>query len=254
MFVFHSKPLRQKQRKQLEMALNKNRNAHQIRCDRYLATKQQEFITDAGRRTVTFTCTDDDVGTSGESNCVRTAEDNQDMTIRQLKLYMKSMGEPINGDGLAYANTHSVYIPPMRYAIDGPHWDLHNARAQMVEYCTIEGYGDGGHLSYKKDEPKWWPDSIDYKTWYKRFKHPGSANIRHLKLMLKAFLHYHGKNEDFHNEKIIEPPVSKKKPKRRQNRKKKKSQPRVDDTLEEVEDVNIVPGSGLDGNGNTTNR
>ena len=62
-------------------------------------------------------------------------------------------------------------------------------------------------------------------------------------------------NEDFHNEELIEPPVSKKKPKRKQNRKKKKSQPRIDDTLEEeVEDVNIVPGSGLDGNGNTTNR
>ena len=176
------------------------------------------------------------------------------MTIRELKLFMKSMGEPINGDDLAYANTHSRTIPPMRYAIDGPHWDLPNARAQMVEYCTIEGYGDGGHLSYKDNEPKWWPDSIDYKTWYKRFKHPGSANIGHLKLMLKAFLHYHGKNEDFHNEELIEPPVSKKKPKRRQNIKKKKSQPRVDDTLEEVEDVNIVPDSGLDGNGNTTNR
>ena len=137
-------------------------------------------MTKAGRRFVTIGLEDADVGYSGEEYLVGLAKQNPMMTLRDLELHLLGLGEPRSGPGLKYQNTlqlspDSVKIPPMRFKIKGPQWETETARAQLIEYMTIEGYGQSGPRSYTKDEPDWWPESMDYFEWIKKFGNPSRA-------------------------------------------------------------------------------
>ena len=102
----------------------------------------------------------------------------------------------------------------------------------MTEYMLLEGYGSS--LSYKEDIPGWWPESIDHKKWFEKFKHPGGANIKHLALFLRAILQHYGHDaETYHQEGIIEKIEPKRKKPQKKWKSKKSKQVMPDDTIEE---------------------
>ena len=175
------------------MNVNTNRDRKQIISDREFHKAQEDHVTNAGRRFVTIGLEDDEVGYSGEDYLVGLAKRNPMMTLKDLELHLLGLGEPKSGPGLKYRNTlqqspDSIQIPPMRVKIKGPRWNQDTARAQLCEYMTIEGYGQGGHRSYTKDEPDWWPENRDYFEWIKKVRNPGSATIRDIETLLPSCL------------------------------------------------------------------
>ena len=188
---------------------------------------------------------DNKVAKLGEESLVRLAVERDDINLNDLETYMKAMGEPTCGEcakgGKCKVHKYglkcvkfpaSVLLPPMRYAIEGPSWDLVVGRHQLTEYMVLEGYGSS--LSYKEDIPGWWPESIDHKKWFEKFKHPGGANIKHLALFLRAILQHYGHDaETYHQEGIIEKIEPKRKKPQKKWKSKKSKQVMPDDTIEE---------------------
>ena len=188
---------------------------------------------------------DNKVAKLGEESLVRLAVERADINLNDLETYMKAMGEPTCGEcakgGKCKVHKYglkcvkfpaSVLLPPMRYAIEGPSWDLVVGRHQLTEYMLLEGYGSS--LSYKEDIPGWWPESIDHKKWFEKFKHPGGANIKHLALFLRAILQHYGHDaETYHQEGIIEKIEPKRKKPQKKWKSKKSKQVLPDDTIEE---------------------
>ena len=190
---------------------------------------------------------DNKVAKSGEESLVRLAvERGEDINLNDVEVYMKALGEPTCGEcgkgrkckvhkyGLRYVKyPASVLLPPMKYKIEGPSWDLTVGRNQLTQYMLLEGYGEGGSLSYKEDRPGWWPESIDHTEWFAKFKHPGGAQIKHLALFLRAILQYYGHDaENYHSEVIVEESEPKRK-KPQKKWKKNKSKQVVDTTIDE---------------------
>ena len=191
---------------------------------------------------------DNKVAKSGEESLVKLAvESGEDINLNDVEVYMKALGEPTCGEcggkgrkckvhkyGLRYVKSpSSVLLPPMKYKIEGPSWDLTVGRNQLTQYMLLEGYGEGGSLSYKEDRPGWWPESIDHKEWFAKFKHPGGAQIKHSALFLRAILQYYGHDaESYHHEVIVEESEPKRK-KPQKKWKKNKSKQVVDTTIDE---------------------
>ena len=228
-------------------SVNKNRTAQQIKDDRNFQKQIEELVKISGRRILVLSLEDNKVAKSGEESLVRLAvERGEDINLNDVEVYMKALGEPTCGEcgkgrkckvhkyGLRYVKyPASVLLPPMKYKIEGPSWDLTVGRNQLTQYMLLEGYGEGGSLSYKEDRPGWWPESIDHTEWFAKFKHPGGAQIKHLALFLRAILQYYGHDaENYHSEVIVEESEPKRK-KPQKKWKKNKSKQVVDTTIDE---------------------
>ena len=232
-------------------SVNKNRTAQQIKDDRNFQKQIEELVKISGRRILVLSLEDNKVAKSGEESLVRLAvERGEDINLNDVEVYMKALGEPTCGEcgkgrkckvhkyGLRYVKyPASVLLPPMKYKIEGPSWDLTVGRNQLTQYMLLEGYGEGGSLSYKEDRPGWWPESIDHTEWFAKFKHPGGAQIKHLALFLRAILQYYGHDaESYHSEVIVEESEPKRK-KPQKKWKKNKSKQVVDTTIDDEDDV-----------------
>ena len=229
----------------MDTSINKNRTLQQIRADRIFQKQIEEHVKISGRRIIVLSLEDNKVTKLGEESLVRLAVERDDINLNDLETYMKAMGEPTCGEcakgGKCKVHKYglkcvkfpaSVLLPPMRYAIEGPSWDLVVGRHQLTEYMLLEGYGSS--LSYKEDIPGWWPESIDHKKWFEKFKHPGGANIKHLALFLRAILQHYGHDaETYHQEGIIEEIEPKRKKPQKKWKSKKSKQVMPDDTIEE---------------------
>ena len=229
-------------------SVNKNRTAQQIKDDRNFQKQIEELVKISGRRILVLSLEDNKVAKSGEESLVKLAvESGEDINLNDVEVYMKALGEPTCGEcggkgrkckvhkyGLRYVKSpSSVLLPPMKYKIEGPSWDLTVGRNQLTQYMLLEGYGEGGSLSYKEDRPGWWPESIDHTEWFAKFKHPGGAQIKHSALFLRAILQYYGHDaESYHCEVIVEESEPKRK-KPQKKWKKNKSKQVVDTTIDE---------------------
>ena len=230
----------------MDTSVNKNRTLQQIRADRNFQKQVEEHVKISGRRIVVLSLEDNKVAKLGEESLVKLASEQDDINLKDLENYMKAMGEPTCGTcgkdhkckehkyGLRYVKSPgSVSLPPMKYKIDGPSWCLIVGRNQLTSYMTLEGYGEGGSLSYKEDRPGWWPESIDHDKWFEKYRNPAGANIKHSALFLRAILQYYGHDENYHNEVIIEESEPKRKKPQRKWKPTKSKQVVLDDTMDE---------------------
>ena len=163
----------------------KNRSVLQIQNDRKLDKKHEEHVSKGGRRLVSFSLRGDDVIISGDEASVNISV-NEDITIKELKNQIKALGEPIEkGHNLKYIlKKPSRLLPPMRVKIGGKKWSTKAARIQLSEYMTELGYGRGGNLSYNKDKPSWWPQSIAWEQW----EHPYYLTMNECKEILETII------------------------------------------------------------------
>ena len=233
-------------------SVNKNRTAQQIRADRNFQKQIEEHVKISGRRIIVLSLEDNKVAKLGEESLVRLAvERGEDINLKDMENYMKGMGEPSCGTcrqdhkckehkyGLRYVKSPaSVSLPPMKYKIDGPSWSLNVGRNQLTTYMLLEGYGEGGSLSYKEDRPAWWPESIDHEKWFEKYRNPGLASIKHSALFLRAILQHYGHDaENYHNEVIHEESEPKRNKPQRKWKPKKSKQVVLDDTIDEDNEV-----------------
>ena len=229
----------------MEPSINKNRTAQQIRADRDFQKELKKYVKLSGRRVIVLSLEDNKVAKSGEESLVRLARERDDITLKNLEMYMLAMGEPSCGKdkkyGLKYVKSpDSVMLPPMKYKIEGRSWSLNVGRNQLTEYMCQEGYGEKGSLSYKEDRPAWWPDSIDHEQWIEKYKNPMGANIKHSALFLRAILQYYGHDENYHNEVIHEESMPKRKKPQRKWKPTKSKQVVLDDTIDEDNEEEVA--------------
>ena len=127
----------------MEPSINKNRTAQQIRADRDFQKELKKYVKLSGRRVIVLSLEDNKVAKSGEESLVRLARERDDITLKNLEMYMLAMGEPSCGKdkkyGLKYVKSpDSVMLPPMKYKIEGRNWSLNVGRNQLTVFkCRL---------------------------------------------------------------------------------------------------------------------